>query len=158
MGLKAINYLCWWMSCIVQRGSSKRIPTKATDCFSCSQRWGFCVWANTHQKDAKHLWKKFTGTCYFIMSDEKDTEVLDIGVLMFERYVRKIFGGSFLNLEKWLNIQMPLKIERRKYYKIPLWSSKKLGTFTHCHNRHNNRTPSPIDEKSCFMLWSVLLV
>lgn len=35
-----------------------------------------------------------------MMSDEKDTEVLDTPLLIFERCLRKIFGGSFLDLEK----------------------------------------------------------
>lgn len=35
-----------------------------------------------------------------MMSDEKDTEVLDIGLLSFERCLRKIFGGSFKHLIK----------------------------------------------------------
>lgn len=35
-----------------------------------------------------------------MMPYEKDTEVLDTGLLIFERRLRKVLGGSFLNLEK----------------------------------------------------------
>lgn len=146
------------MSSIVWCGSGKRTPTKATDCFSCSQRWGFRAWENAHQKGMLSTDGSFIGICYFMMSDEKDTEVLDTALLLFERSLRKIFGGSFLDLGKWLNIQMPLKKKKKwggKYYKTALWSSKKPGTFTHCHSRHNNRTPSPTDEKEQVLLYAL---
>lgn len=150
------------MSSIVWRGSGKRTPTKATDCFSCSQRWGFCAWENAHQKGMLSTYGSFIGICYFMMSDEKDTEVLDTALLIFERCLRKIFGGSFLDLEKWLNIQMPLKKKsEEENITRQLSEAQKNQALSHIATADiitGLLLPQMKRNKSCFMLWSILLV
>lgn len=115
-----------------------------------------CLRKCSSKGDAKHLWKFYR---HLLFHDVR-----------WERYLS--FGHSIAHFWKtskkniwwilsWFGkvIKHPDAIKKKKwggkYYKTALWSSKKPGTFTHCHSRHNNRTPSPTDEKEQVLLYAL---